>query len=71
MYKRQDYYGNRSIVAVLEPSEVFGEAFVCAGIKSIPVDVVALGKRSNNRSFLSVYVRVISMMEVVTGQKNM
>ena len=28
-------------------------------------------KRSNNRSFLSVYVRVISMMEVVTGQQNM
>ena len=27
-------------------------------------------KRSNNRSFLSVYVRVISMMEVVTGQQN-
>ena len=26
-------------------------------------------KRSNNRSFLSVYVRVISMMEVVTGQQ--
>jgi len=40
--ERTDYYGNRSIVAVLEPSEVFGEAFVCAGIKSIPVDVVAL-----------------------------
>ena len=29
---------------MLEPSEVFGEAFVCAGIKSIPVDVVALGE---------------------------
>lgn len=42
--ERTDYYGNRSIVAVLEPSEVFGEAFVCAGIKSIPVDVVALGE---------------------------
>ena len=40
--ERTDYYGNRSIVAVLEPSEVFGEAFVCAGIKSVPVDVVAL-----------------------------
>ena len=38
---RVDYYGNRSIVANIEPPQLFGEAFVCAGLKSLPVDVVA------------------------------
>lgn len=36
-----DYHGNRSIVAKVEPSDIFGEAFACAQIKSIPVDVTA------------------------------
>lgn len=36
-----DFYGNRSIVAQIENSEIFGEAFACAGIDSIPVTVVA------------------------------
>ena len=36
-----DYFGNRSIVADVKPSELFGESFACAGVKSIPVDVVA------------------------------
>ena len=38
---RMDYYGNRSIVTNIEPSEMFGESFACAGIKSMPVSVVA------------------------------
>ena len=38
---REDYYGNRSIVAHMEPGEVFGESFACAGVKSLPVSVVA------------------------------
>ena len=36
-----DYFGNRSIMAGLEPSELFGESFACAGVEAIPVDVVA------------------------------
>ena len=36
-----DYYGNRSIVSTAEPSEVFGEAFACAQVKSIPVNIIA------------------------------
>lgn len=36
-----DYYGNRTILSRLEPSEVFGEAFACADILEIPVTVVA------------------------------
>ena len=38
---REDYYGNRSIVAHMGPGEVFGESFACAGIPSLPVSVVA------------------------------
>ena len=38
---RVDYYGNRSILTNIEPPQLFGEAFVCAGLKSLPVDVIA------------------------------
>ncbi len=36
-----DYYGNRSILFGVEPSEMFGEAFACAEVNSMPVAVVA------------------------------
>lgn len=36
-----DYFGNRSLVASIESSELFGESFACAGISRIPVDVIA------------------------------
>ncbi len=38
---RVDYYGNRSILTNIEPPQLFGEAFACAGMKSLPVDAVA------------------------------
>ena len=38
---RTDYYGNRSILASIEPPQLFGEAFAWAGLKLLPVDVVA------------------------------
>lgn len=36
-----DYYGNRSIIANVDPAQLFGESFACAGIKVLPVNVVA------------------------------
>ena len=36
-----DYFGNRSIISVIEPSEVFAEAFACAETNSLPVAIVA------------------------------
>lgn len=36
-----DYYGNRSILSGVEPSELFGEAFACAEVRSVPVSVIA------------------------------
>ena len=38
---REDYYGNRSIVARIGPSELFGETYACSGIQALPVSVVA------------------------------
>ena len=36
-----DYYGNRSILGNVGPSEVFNEAFACAETKAVPVTVIA------------------------------
>ena len=38
---REDYYGNRSIVAHIGPAELFGETYACAGIAALPISVVA------------------------------
>lgn len=38
---REDYYGNRSIVAHIGPGELFGESYACAGIEALPISVVA------------------------------
>lgn len=39
---REDYYGNRSIMTVLQPGDLFAEAFSCAGLETMPVSVLAL-----------------------------
>lgn len=36
-----DFYGNRSILAVAEPGELFAEAFACAQVQALPVSAVA------------------------------
>ena len=38
---RIDYYGNRHIIAIVEPSQLFGESFACAGISHLPIAVTA------------------------------
>lgn len=38
---REDFYGNRSIVAHIGPSGLFGETYACAGITALPISVVA------------------------------
>lgn len=39
--EREDFYGNRSIVAHISPSQLFGETYACADVSAIPVSVVA------------------------------
>ena len=38
---KTDYYGNRSILSNVKEGEIFGEAFACAGVDSMPVTVTA------------------------------
>ena len=38
---REDYYGNRSIVAHIGPAELFGETYACAEMEALPISVVA------------------------------
>ena len=39
---REDYYGNRSIMTILQPGELFAEVFSFAGIETMPVSVIAI-----------------------------
>lgn len=39
---REDYYGNRSIMTILQPGELFAEAFAFAGLETMPVSVIAI-----------------------------
>lgn len=39
---RDDYYGNRTIMAQLEPGDLFGESFAFAGVSTLPVNVTAV-----------------------------
>jgi CRP-like cAMP-binding protein len=39
---RDDYYGNRDVLNLLQPGELFGEVFSCAGLETMPVSVVAV-----------------------------
>lgn len=39
--EREDYYGNRSIVALIGPGDLFGETYACAGLSALPISIVA------------------------------
>lgn len=39
--ERDDYYGNRSIVAHIGPGELFGETYACANVSALPISAVA------------------------------
>lgn len=39
---REDYYGNRSIMTILQPGEIFAEAISFAGLETMPVSVIAI-----------------------------
>jgi CRP-like cAMP-binding protein len=38
---KHDYYGNRSIVAEIGPSEMFCDEFACADVSSVPVSFIS------------------------------
>ena len=37
---REDYMGNRTILSMAGPGQLFGEGFACAGVESLPVSMV-------------------------------
>ncbi|MBP3633701.1 MAG: Crp/Fnr family transcriptional regulator [Oscillospiraceae bacterium] len=39
---REDYYGNRSIISVAAPGQLFGESFACADVEVYPISAVAV-----------------------------
>ena len=39
---RDDFYGNRSVLAAISPGGLFAEAFACAGVETLPVSVIAI-----------------------------
>ncbi|GHS85739.1 Crp/Fnr family transcriptional regulator [Synergistales bacterium] len=54
---RDDFWGNRTIVARIEPGDLFGEAFSCAAVDRLPVSVVSCEK---SEILLLDYGRVIT-----------
>jgi CRP-like cAMP-binding protein len=39
---RDDYYGTRSVLAIIQPGGAFAEAFACSALSAMPVSVIAL-----------------------------
>lgn len=39
---KEDFFGNRNIIALMEVSQMFGEAFACAGVQKLPVTATAI-----------------------------
>lgn len=54
---REDVFGNRALLARLEPGELFGETFACAEVKILPVSVQAA---ADSRVLLLDYRRIIT-----------
>ena len=38
---QDDYFGNRSILSMAGPGQLFAEGFACAGVETMPVSIVA------------------------------
>lgn len=38
---KNDFYGNRTIVASIHPGQLFGEAFACVDVKTLPISAVS------------------------------
>lgn len=54
---REDIFGNRMILTMLPPGQLFGETFACAGVEILPVSVVAT---SQCKVLLLDYRRIVN-----------
>lgn len=57
---KDDYYGNRNLLALVDAGELFAEAYACAGTETLPVSVIAV---SDCKIFL------INCKQIVTADK--
>ncbi len=55
---QEDFWGNRNILAHIEPGELFGEAFSCAELDRLPVSVIAT---ENSDILLINYRKIVSV----------
>lgn len=71
---REDYYGNRSILAELSPADIFAESFVCTGTARLPVSAVAAEDGSvmllNGKKILG-NSRTAGNLLKITAEKNL
>jgi len=79
---KDDAFGHRNIIGGLMPGDIFGEAFVCAGIKESPVSITAVTEAEvlfldYERAFTtcsntcSFHVMLIQNMMKLLAQKNL
>lgn len=79
---KEDYWGNRAIIEIAGPGDLFGEAFSCAEIPTVPVSVVAARQSRvlffDYSKLLTVcpascpfHLRVIKNMTKILARKNM
>ena len=54
---QEDFWGNRAILAHIEPGGLFGEAFSCAEVDKLPVSVIA----AENSEIMLIDYRKIAM----------
>jgi len=54
---KEDFYGNKNIVAFIEKGQLFGEAFACADLKILPVSVFSA---ENSEIMLIDYRKIIT-----------
>jgi CRP-like cAMP-binding protein len=76
---QDDFWGNRSIIARIGPGEIFGEAFVFAEIKKMPVSVMTAetsdillmnGRRLLESCLMSRCSRLVKNMLRILARKN-
>lgn len=78
---QEDYWGNRTILAVASPSELFAEAFACGEAKVYPISVVAQKDTryllikcdnllSNCKSTCIFHTRLVSNLMKIIANKN-
>lgn len=79
---KEDYWGNRTIIESVVQGELFGEAFACAEVDSVPVSVVAAEETvillmdyqklfTTCSSSCRFHSRIIRNMTKILAQKNM